>query len=58
MKRFTGQSTRPSFDAMATDLFDGDSSRMANNFNIFMQSVSSDLKLLDANLILDACDAC
>ena len=58
VKRFTGQSTRLSFDAMATDLFDGDFSRLANNINIFMQSVSSDLKPLDANLIPDACDAC
>ena len=58
VKRFTGQSTRPSFDAMATDLFDGDLIRMANNINIFMQSVSNDLKPLDVNLIPDACDAC
>ena len=58
VKHFTGQSTRPSFDATATDLFDGDLSRMDNNFNIFMQSVSSDLKPLDANLIPDACNAC
>jgi hypothetical protein len=42
---------------MATDLFDGDLNRMANNINIFMQSVSNDLKPLDANLIPDACDA-
>ena len=46
------QSTRPSFDAIATDLFDGDLSRMANNIN-----VSSDLKPLDANLIPEACEA-
>ena len=31
---------------------------MANNFNIFMQSVSSDLKPFDAYLIPDACEAC
>ena len=58
MKRFIGQSIRPSFDAMATDLFDGDLSRMANNIDIFMQSVSSNVKPLDANLIPDACEVC
>jgi hypothetical protein len=33
VKRFTGQSTRPSLEAMATYLFDGDLSRMANNMH-------------------------
>ena len=31
---------------------------MANNINIFMQSVSKDLKPLYTNLIPDACEAC
>jgi hypothetical protein len=39
IKRFTGQFTRPSFVAMAADLFDGDLSRMANNINTFLQCV-------------------
>jgi len=50
--------TRPSLDAMATDLFDGDFTRMANNINTFMQSVSADLKPLDTELIPDVSDAC
>jgi len=51
VKRFTGQSTQPSFDAMATNLFDGDLRRRVNNIDIFMQSVSNNLKPLNTNLI-------
>jgi len=58
VKRFTGQSTRPSLDAMETDLFDGDVTRMANNIKTFMQNVSADLKPLDTDLIHDVSDAC
>jgi len=58
VKRFTGQSTRPSLDAIVNDLFDGNFTRMADNINTFMQSVSADLKPLDTDLIPDVSDAC
>jgi len=52
------QSTWPSLDAMATDLFDGYFTCMANNINTFMQSVSANLKPLDTDSIPDVSDAC
>ena len=51
VKRFTGQSTRPSLSSMATNSYHGDLSLMANDINCFLQSVSADLKPLDVDLI-------
>jgi len=58
IKRFTGQSSRHPLGAMASEQFDDDTNRMANDINIFLQSVSSDLKSLDGDLIPDITANC
>jgi hypothetical protein len=58
VKRITNQSTSQPLDAMAEDLFDGDSCRLANEINVFMQSVSSDLDVIDPDLFQNTDDAC
>lgn len=58
VKRITNQSTSHPLDAMAEDLFDGDSCRLANEINVFMQSVSSDLEAINPHLFQNTEDAC
>ena len=58
MKRITNQSASHPLDAMAEDLFDGDTCRLANEINVFMQSVSSDLKAINPDLLPNPDDVC
>jgi len=57
VKRITNQSASHPLDAMA-DLFDGDTCRLANEINVFMQSVSSDLKAINPDLLPKPDDVC
>ena len=58
VKQFTGQSDRPALGGLVENVYNGDSGRMANEINNYLQSVSSDLQPLNSNLIPPASDDC
>ena len=58
VKTLTGMNENPKFERMANSITNGNVEDLANHINIFLKSVSDDLKLLaDCSKIFDNVDA-